>query len=306
MTASASRTAARRRHAIMAAATAAAIFLGPAAAPGHAQDADVTARGEYLAAAGGCANCHTDAKGGGAPYGGGVALKTPFGTFYGPNITADREHGIGAWSDADFIRALRTGTAPDGSHYYPAFPYTSFTKISDADMRAIKAYLFSLPPAAAPDRPHEVAFPFDNRALLAVWKWMYFDAGAFVPEPARGAAWNRGAYLVRALGHCGECHTPRDAYGGFYPGKELAGTARGPNGDLAPNLTPDPATGIGEWSEAEIADALGLGLTPGGDALSRSMEEVVANVTGKLSGGDLAAIAGFLKSLPPVRRKPAR
>ena len=294
----------RARRKITAAAFAAAVFAGIFPAfPAHAQDAAEIARGKYLTTAGGCANCHTDAKNNGAPFAGGVTLKTPFGTFYGPNITADREHGIGAWSDQDFIRALREGVAPDGRQLFPAFPYTSFTNITDADLRAIKAYLFSLPAVAAPSRAHELKWPFRNRALVEVWKILYFKAGPFVPDPKMTAQQNRGAYLVRALGHCGECHTPRDAFGGFFRDKELAGT-RSPNGDVAPNITTDPTTGIGKWSEPEIIDALTLGLSPDGDTLARSMAEVVENVTSKLTKEDVAAVAAYLKAIPPVKHRP--
>ena len=145
---------------------------------------------------------------------GGAALLTPFGTFYGPNITPDPDHGIARWSDADFIRAMREGTAPDGRHYYPAFPYTSFTLMTDEDLLALKAYIFTLPPAAVPSRPHDLSFPFGFRGLMWTWKLLYLAPGPFVPDPARDADWNRGAYLVEGVGHCGECHTPRGFLGG--------------------------------------------------------------------------------------------
>ncbi|MBI3707992.1 MAG: cytochrome c, partial [Proteobacteria bacterium] len=218
--------------------------------PGQAQTPDGAAikRGEYLFIAGGCIGCHTDVKNNGAPLAGGRALATPFGTFYGPNITPDPVHGIGKWSDADFIRALREGVRPDGANYFPVFPYTSFTKISDADLRDLKAYIFSLPPVAKPSRPHDVSFPFNLRFLQFGWKLLNFTAGPYAPDTTKPADWNRGAYLVQALTHCGECHTPRNAMGGLKTSLAYAGTADGPEGERVPNVTTDPDTGIGKWS----------------------------------------------------------
>jgi mono/diheme cytochrome c family protein len=234
---------------------------------------------------------------------GGPALRTPFGTFYAPNITPDPVHGIGKWSDADFKRALREGVRPDGAYFFPVFPYTSFTDITDADIADLKAYIFSLPPAAKPSRPHDVSFPFNLRFLQLGWRLLNFTPGPFTPDRAKPPEWNRGAYLVLALAHCAECHTPRNFMGGLQTSMAFAGTADGPDGDRVPNITPDPETGIGKWSESDIADALELGLNPDGEPLGNSMAEVVRHSTAKLTPADRKAIAVYLRSLPPIRNQ---
>ena len=179
-------------------------------------------QGAYLANAAGCEECHTDREHGGQPYAGGRALATPFGTFYSPNITPDPETGIGRWSDEQFLRALRDGVRPDGANYFPVFPYPSFTNITDADARAIKAYLFSLPAVRQADRAHDVSFPFSWRFLQNIWKLLFFTPGPFRPAPDRSEAYNRGAYLVTALAHCGECNTPRNWLGATEPDRRFA------------------------------------------------------------------------------------
>ena len=181
-----------------------------------AADEDAVMHGEYLVRAGGCFSCHTAA--GGQKLAGGRALATPFGTFYSPNITPDPQTGIGRWTDAQFVRALREGVRPDGANYFPVFPYPSFTGITDDDALAIKAYLFSRPPVRQQNRPHDVAFPISKRFLQTGWKLLFFTPGPFEPAPERSAAYNRGAYLVSALAHCGECHTPRNFLGAMRSG----------------------------------------------------------------------------------------
>ena len=295
------------RRAAVALAACAWAACAPASFAGTA--ADRIERGRYLAAAGGCFACHTDRKGGAPAYAGGAALRTPFGTFYAPNITPDRTHGIGAWNEADFVRAMREGIAPDGAHYFPAFPYTSFTGASDADLRALRAYLSCLPPAARPDRPHELRFPFGWRFLLTFWKWLNFRPGPLPADPSMPPVLARGAYLVEALAHCGECHTPRDAIGGLDRSAWMAGTADGPEGVLVPNVTPDRATGIGRWTDGEIADYLATGLDPEGDVAGSLMAEVIEHGASKLTEPDLRAIVAYLKALPPIRnrlRRPRR
>lgn len=253
-------------------------------------------RGAYVFRAAGCLACHTDSKGGGEPLAGGLALDTPFGTFYSPNITPHPQAGIGAWSEADFIRALRHGTSPEGDPYYPAFPYTSYSGMTDRDMRDLFAYLMAQPATARANRPHELDFPYNLRFTLGMWQGLFFEAGAFQPVAGRDEAWNRGAYLVRHLGHCGECHTPRGFLGQFDSERELAGNPDGPEGGKVPNLTPGPG-GLGDWSESDIAYALKTGITPDGDFLGDSMGEVIDNGTSHLSDEDLAAIAIYLKGL---------
>jgi mono/diheme cytochrome c family protein len=261
-------------------------------------------RGAYLFAAAGCATCHTDTKKKGALLAGGRAIKTPFGTFFGPNITPHPKHGIGKWSDEDFIRALREGIAPDGSYYLPVFPYPSYTGMTDTDMKALKAYIFTLPAVARASRPHEVGVPFRWRALQPLWRSLYFKPGPFKPDPSRSGKWNRGAYLARAVGHCGECHTPRTLLGGSDNARFLAGTEDGPDGESVPNITPDPETGIGKWTPDEIADLLETGGTPDGDFVGSLMAEVVESATGKLTAADRATLVIYLRSLPPIRTKP--
>ena len=266
----------------------------------RAADTALAARGAYLAAAAGCADCHTDWPHGGRLYAGGRALTTPFGTFYAPNITPDLETGIGQWSDAQFLNALREGVRPDGSNYFPVFPYPSFTKITDEDARAIKAYLFTQPAAKQSNRAHDVAFPFSWRFLQNGWKLLFFSPGPFRPAPERGEAYNRGAYLVTALAHCSECHTPRNWFGATQPSRFLAGTAHGPDGKAVPNITQDSETGIGKWSDDDIVTLLKDGQTPDFDFVGGAMAEVVKN-TAQLTNADRHAIAVFLKSVPAVR-----
>lgn len=257
-------------------------------------------RGEYLAKAGGCVGCHTEARDGAAPYAGGRALKTPFGTFFGPNITPHPQAGIGRWTEEDFIRAMRFGVRPDGAHYYPAFPYPSFTRIVDQDLRDLWAYLRSLAPSARASRPHELRFPFGWRSLVWGWKLLFFKPGSFAPDPGRGARLNRGAYLANALGHCGECHTPRNFLGGPKKGREFAG-AKLAGGDGSPNLTP---TRLKKKDDGEVKDFLLTGITPDGDVAAESMAEVVRNTTSQLTAQDLDALIAYLRSLPPLPDEP--
>ena len=275
----------------------------PAApAPDPASDpasASPVQRGEYVFHAAGCLGCHTDEKGGGAPLAGGRPLKTPFGTFYSPNITPDPTHGIGRWSDADFARALRAGHGKEGEPLFPAFPYTSYTRMSDRDIADLKAYLFSRPAVPTANKPHDLSPPFGWRFLLPVWQALYLEEGALKDDPSKPAAWNRGRYLVEALGHCGECHSPRGWMGGIDAGRALAGNPQGPDGDKVPGLRPDPK-GLADWSEGDIVTALEIGMLPDGDFLGGSMAEVVRNSTSKLTEADRRAIAAYLKSLPPA------
>ncbi len=260
-------------------------------------------RGAYLAAAGGCVSCHTDAKAKGPAFAGGGPLETPFGTFYAPNITPHPEHGIGGWSDADFVRALSEGISPGGRHYFPIFPYTSYTFMTPQDASAIKAYLFSLAPVARPNRAHDIRFPFGWRFAQTFWKLLFFEPGPLRAEPNRSGDWNRGAYLVRALVHCAECHTPRNPLGGMDRDRWLAGAPDGTQGDATANITPDEETGIGRWSAEEIADFLMIGMDPDGDFAGSSMAEVIDRSTGKLSDADRAAIVTYLRSVPAIRHQ---
>jgi mono/diheme cytochrome c family protein len=262
----------------------------------YAADAGLVARGAYLANAADCAACHTDSAHDGQPFAGGRALATRFGTFYSPNITPDAETGIGRWSDAQFLRALHDGVRPDGANYFPVFPYPSFTKITDADALAIKAYLFSLPPVRQANRAHDVAFPLSWRFLQVVWKMLFFSAGRFEPATEHSPTYNRGAYLVTALAHCGECHTPRNWLGATEPDRFLAGNPDGSEGNKVPNITPDRKTGIGDWSEGDIVTFLATGQTPDFDFVGDGMAEVVKS-TARLTEADRRAIAVYLQSV---------
>ena len=255
-------------------------------------------RGAYVFAAAGCKGCHTAKNG--ETLAGGRPLETPFGTFYGPNITADPEHGIGDWSDADFIRALRQGVAPDGRDYYPVFPYTSFTAMTAEDMLDLKAYIFSLPTVAEPNLEHEIALEVRFRPVLAPWKALNLEQGAVPDDPGQSDTWNRGRYLVRALGHCGECHTPRGRDGATRDDMLMAGTKDGPEGDSVPNITPHRETGIGRWSPLDLEFLLEIGMLPDGDFVGSSMGEVVDETTSQLTDDDRAAMVEYLLSLPAV------
>ena len=254
-------------------------------------------RGEYLAKAAGCLGCHTEDKKDAIAFSGGRALKTPFGTFYGPNITPHAEAGIGKWTETDFARALRHGTRPDGANYFPAFPYPSFTGITDSDVRDLWVYLRTLPASAQASRPHDVGFPYNLRFAVTFWKWFFFTPGAHTPDPKLSPEINRGAYLATALGHCGECHTPRNFMGGPKRDRFLAG-GKGPEGKDIPNLT--PAKLKKKWSDKDLLDFLSSGQTPDGDVPAEAMGEVIRNTTGQLTASDLAAIVAYLRSLPPL------
>ena len=249
-------------------------------------------RGEYVAKAGGCLGCHTEEKENATPYAGGRALKTPFGTFYGPNITPHPQAGIGRWTEADFMRALREGRRPDGAHYFPAFPYPSFTLIADHDLRDLWAYFRSLPPSSRQSEPHQLGFLYRWRFLVGIWKWLFFTPGPFAPDVAKNAVLNRGRYLVTALGHCGECHTPRNFLGAPKQSQFLAGAK-----DVAPNLTP---TRLKNRSDADLRNFLTTGLTADGDVPAKEMGEVVTNTTSQLTAEDLNALIAFLRSVPPL------
>ncbi len=284
----------------------AALWEGQWGAPALAITAAPDAkRGEYLIRAGGCIACHTEErvlKDKGPVLGGGRALKTPFGTFHAPNITKEPVHGIGKWSDADFVHAFRAGRAPSGHNYFPAFPYTSFAGADDSDLVDIKAYIFSLPAEAKPNKPHAVDFPYNIRFGLTFWKWMYFDRARFRRDETKSAEWNRGAYLVNHLAHCGECHTPRDGLGGAKRAMAFAG-APDIEGGIAPNITPDEETGIGKWTDSNIVDVLKTGFMPDGNFVGGAMTDVVNHGTSLLTDEDLKAIAVYLKSVKPVRNK---
>ena len=271
-----------------------------AALSARAADEAAVARGAVLFAAADCTACHTDEKHGGAPLAGGRALETPFGTFYGPNITPDKQYGIGAWSEATFRRALREGIGAKGEYLFPVVPYAAFTGMSDADIADLYAFLQTRPAVAQPSRPHQVTPPFGWRFLQLGWRLLFFREGPLQPVAGQSAQWNRGRYLAEAVAHCQECHTPRNILGGLRRSLAYSGNPQGPDGQKAPNITSDPETGLGKWSEDDIATLLKTGQTPDFDFVGSGMAQVVKG-TAELSDEDRRAIALYIKSIPPVR-----
>jgi len=266
----------------------------------HSQDNDAIRRGEYLVrAAGGC-SCHADPDSRVFSLAGGRAIETPFGTIYGTNLTPDPETGIGGWSDEDFAAAMREGIGPDGTVYYPVFPYPSFTKMTDEDVRDMKSYLDSLPPVNKANRSPELRFPYSSRSSVSVWRGLHFEVGRYQPDEGRSDQWNRGAYLSEALAHCGECHTPRTFMGASDQDRFYAGSVDGPEGELAPNITPHEATGIGAWSGPDMVWFLQTGFAPDGENSKGLMGEVIERGYQYLTPEDLEAVAEYLGSLPPI------
>ena len=277
---------------------AAALLISAAAvvAPKANEPAPELDRGRYLFDLAGCHACHTDSKNGGQPLAGGRALKTPFGVFYSPNITADPKYGIGAWSEDDFVRALRHGENPDGDAYFPVFPYPAYSNMNERDILDLRTYIMSLPAVARPNRAHDTGMIFGNRLLATAWQMMFFNPKSIDPE-------NRGAYLVEALGHCAQCHTPRGLLGNLDGGKHMAGTTEGPEGGLVPNITPDVETGIGKWRDDDLDSLFTIGMLPDGDFVGGGMAEVVTHTTAKWRKDDLAAAIAYLKSLRPISNR---
>jgi mono/diheme cytochrome c family protein len=252
--------------------------------------------GRTMFFAGGCASCHATNKDDATRLGGGLGLKSPFGTFYVPNISSDRKDGIGQWTEAQFVTAMLKGTSPDGSHYYPSFPYTSYQRLRIEDLRDLFAYLKTLQPVQGKARSHDLPFPLTVRRTLGGWKLLFLDGEPFRPDPARSAEWNRGAYLVNGLGHCAECHSPRNLLGGIVASQRFAG---GPNPEgegWVPNIT---QARLKDWSESDVEEVLATGITPDGESVGSNMRAVVRN-TSQLPAADRAAIATYIKSLPPV------
>ena len=255
------------------------------------------ANGRAMFYAGGCTSCHaTPGQDDKTKLGGGLALKSPFGTFYVPNISSDARDGIGGWSEAQFVTAMTKGTSPRGRHYYPAFPYTSYQRMQIDDLRDLFAHLKTLPAVSGKARRHDLPFPFNIRRTLGLWKLLFLDGKPFKPDAAKSAEWNRGAYLAHGPSHCAECHSPRNRMGGIVKKQRFAG---GPNPEgegWVPNIT---QAGLKDWSEKDIALVLETGQTPEGDFVGGQMAAVVRN-TSQLTPEDRAALAIYIKSLPPV------
>lgn len=253
-------------------------------------------RGAYLARAGNCMSCHTAR--GGTPYAGGRSIDTPFGAVFSSNLTPDKITGIGNWTAGEFWRAMHNGRSKDGRLLYPAFPYTNYTEITREDSDALHAYLQSLPATAQPNTPHTLRWPFSTQAALAVWRALYFSPGQFTPDSRQAAEWNRGAYLVRGLGHCSACHSARNALGANNTPLDLAGGLIPMQNWYAPSLTSPAEAGVADWAPEHIASLLKTGVAPRGSVLG-PMAEVVLHSTQHMSDEDLNAMAVFLKSLPP-------
>lgn len=257
--------------------------------------ADLT-NGKTMFDIGGCVSCHTDSKEDRTRLGGGVALASPFGTFYTPNISPDAEDGIGRWTDAQFVSAMRQGTSPAGEHLYPSFPYTSYRRMATGDLLDMFAYIKTLPPVKGKTRDHDLPFPFNIRSSLGFWKLLFLNGGQFTPDSSRDAQWNRGSYLVNGPGHCAECHSPRNALGGILDGQRFAGGPDPEGRGWVPNITQQ---GLGSWSAGDIAEFLKSGMTPEFDSAGGSMTAVIRN-TSQLSDADRLAMATYIKSLPAV------
>lgn len=249
-------------------------------------------RGAYVARLSGCIACHTDAKAGGGVLAGGAEIATDFGSFYAPNITPHSDDGIGNWTLTDFTRALTEGLSPDGQHYFPSFPYTFYTRLTDQDIADLWAAVRSVPPAANQPPEHGLRFPFGFHEGVGVWKAMFFDNGQLDPVADKSEAWNRGRYLARGPAHCGACHTPRNLLGGRQTNQRYAGGV-GPGAEKIPTITPEALTEKG-WAKDDLVYALRTGIMPDGDVFGGSMVEVVRDGTRFWSDDDLAALVEYL------------
>ena len=261
---------------------------------------DLIEKGKYIFHASGGCSCHTDTKNDSELLSGGRPINTPFGTFFGTNITPDTATGIGKWTDEDFVRAMTKGLSPEGNHYFPVFPYTSFHNITQEDLIALKAYLFSIPAVNQKNIPHDLILPFGRQALLMIWKNVVWSPQTFISNPEQTKSWNRGAYIAQALAHCGECHTPRNLLGGLKTYLHFSGSKEGPEGELAPNITPHKITGIGDWTKVDISYFLETGMKPDGDYTQGLMAEVIEHGYYYLKVEDLDAVAEYLISLLPI------
>ncbi len=259
------------------------------------------AQGAYLARAGNCAGCHTAR--GGADYAGGLGIATPFGTVYATNLTPDAQTGLGRWTPAAFWRAMHHGRSADGRLLVPVFPYTSYTQVSRTDSDALFAYLRSIPAVVQANRPHALAFPYSSQVALAVWRALFFRAAEFVPEPAQTAEWNRGAYLVRGLGHCAACHAQRNVLGASRGALALQGGVIPMQHWYAPSLASTREASVADWDTADVVALLKTGSSPRGSAMG-PMADVVFGSTQYLSEGDLQSMAVFLKALPQQIQPP--
>ena len=268
----------------------------PTGVPAELRSASLIERGEYLTRAADCTACHSTPNG--PPYAGGLAINTPFGTLYSPNITPDRQTGIGDYSDADFLKVIHRGIAPGGRYLYPAMPYDSYTYMSDADALAIKAYLFSLAPVHAVIPNDTLAFPFNQRWLMAIWQTLFNADTRFQPNTAQSAEWNRGAYLSEAMAHCGDCHTPRNLMEALDNRSKFSGATAA--GWRAYNITADDGTGVGAWTDQSLVSYLAAGHADGHGTASGTMGEAVDHSFSFLTKDDIRALVVYLRSVPAI------
>jgi mono/diheme cytochrome c family protein len=267
---------------------------GVVAEPGK----DLVSRGQYLTAIGDCVACHTVR--GSPAFSGGLEMPTPFGTIYTPNITPDKQHGIGFWSADDFWRAMHEGKRKDGAYLYPAFPYTNYTKVTREDSDAIYAYLMSVPPVAVPSRPHALRFPYNQRELLAGWRTLYFKPGVYKNDATKSVEWNRGAYLVEGLGHCNACHATRNVLGAVSRKDDYSGGLIPLQNWYAPSLTSSREAGLGDWDTKHIVELLRTGISPRG-AATGPMAAVVQYSLQEMTQVDLTAMATYLKAQSEIK-----
>jgi mono/diheme cytochrome c family protein len=268
----------------------------PTGVPASLAKASLIERGQYLAEAADCAACHTPR--GGAAYAGGLPFRFPFGTLYAPNITPDRQTGIGNWTDADFLRAVHRGIGADGTRLYPAFPYAAYTYMTDADALAIRAYLFSLPPVRQATPANTLAFPFNQRWLMAFWSMFFNPDERYRPNTAQSPQWNRGAYLAEAMGHCGDCHTPRNLMQALDNRQKFKGAVAA--GWKAYNITPDKQTGVGDWRDQTLAGFIHSGHVDGYGTASGPMGEAIDNSLSHLVPEDINALVAYLRTIPTI------
>jgi mono/diheme cytochrome c family protein len=268
----------------------------PTGVPPELAKVDIVKRGEYLAKAADCMVCHTAT--GGAEYAGGLAFPLPFGTLYSTNITADKDTGIGSYSDQDFLNAVQRGIRKDGARLYPAMPYTSYTFMTDVDVLAIKAYLFSLPAVQRQNRRDTLQFPFNQRWSMIFWSWAFNANTRFAPNTAKSVEWNRGAYIAEALAHCGDCHTPRNLVFALDNGRKFGGAVAA--GWRAYDITSDRGTGIGSWSDEEVLAYLAKGHAIGRGTASGPMGEAVDHSLSQMEPADIRALVTYLRSIPAV------
>lgn len=271
------------------------LLLSEVAVSGTVKSDEQFERGEYIFNLGGCASCHTVENG--EALAGGLKMETQFGDFYTPNISPDKVTGIGTWTDDDFIKAMTKGVSPNGQHYYPSFPYTSYKNMYRQDLLDLKNYLDSQPAIKQANKAHELKFPFSIRPLLSVWKLVNFkeDVSGFKVRDSSNL--KRGAYIVNGPGHCAECHSPRNFLGGLDKDRYLQGNPNGPEGESVPGITNDKDNRVVDWSEEDLMFSLQLGMIPDGDFLGGSMGHVIENSTSKLTEKDLKAIANYLKTI---------